>query len=276
MLSAAEKPIRVLVVDGFSNHDWEHTTQLLKGGMEGAGFKVDVSTYPSAAVERAAWQPEFQAYDVVVQNCNDIKSKDRWPRAAETALEEYVRNGGGLYVFHSANNAFPEWPEYNRMIGLGWRNRNFGSAITLDEEGEETRIPPGEGENTGHGKRADVLLTRVGDHPIHEGLPRQWIAADIEVYRYARGPVENLTVLSFAKDEKTGLNFPSEWVVEYGEGRVYSSTLGHVWHDQNDPKGMQCAGHQTLVPRVVQWLAKRKVNGTVPADFPSATEPSLR
>ena len=40
--------------------------------------------------------------------------------------EEQIREGGGLVVFHAANNAFLNWPEYNDMIGLGWREKTFG------------------------------------------------------------------------------------------------------------------------------------------------------
>lgn len=275
--AAGADEVRVLIVDGFSNHDWAHTTRLLKSTLEAAdGFSVVVSTYPAEASALEEWNPRFADYDVVIQNCNDIGGGPQWPRRVEAALEAYVAKGGGLYVFHSANNAFPAWKEYNRMIGLGWRDADFGWAITLDDQGVETRVPAGEGEKTGHGKREDVLVTRVGEHPIHAGLPRKWIAADIEVYRYARGPAENLTVLSFASDQKTGLNFPLEWTVEYGKGRVYTSTLGHVWKDQDDPEGMRCAGHQTLIPRVVQWLAQRPVDSTVPTDFPTAETPRLR
>ena len=268
-------PIRVLIVDGFSNHDWAHTTRCLQGILEQTpGIEVSVSTFTPENAAR--WNPRFRDFDVVIQNCNDIKGHERWPRRVQLALERYVADGGGLYVFHSANNAFPDWKEYNRMIGLGWRSQDYGTAITVSDDGKITRIPAGEGEGTGHGKRSDVLVTRIGDHPIHAGLPRQWMAANIEIYRYARGPAESLTVLSFARDEKTGLNFPIEWTVAYGEGRVYSSTLGHVWHDQAAPEGMRCAGHQTLIPRIVQWLAKRSVDPAVPADFPTAEESALR
>lgn len=272
------EPINVLIVDGFSNHDWQHTTQSLKSILEKAGgVRVSVSTFPGIGKEELdVWRPDFEKYDVVIQNCNDIKGHERWPRPVEIALEQFVAKGGGLYVFHSANNAFPDWLEYNRIIGLGWRNKDFGWAITLGEDGAVCRIPAGEGDKTGHGKRVDALLTRVGEHPVHAGLPRQWMAADIEIYRYARGPAENLTVLSFAKDEKTGLNFPVEWTVAYGNGRVYTSTLGHIWHDQQDPVGMQCAGHQTLIPRIVQWLAKKEVDSKLPADFPTSAARSLR
>lgn len=269
----------VLIVDGFGNHDWRHTTQCIKTLLEQSGtFEVSVSTYPAdggpAAAE--AWNPLYENFDVVIQTCNDIGGGPRWPRRVEEALERYVEKGGGLFVFHSGNNAFVPWDAYNRMIGLGWRDKDFGWAVTIGPDGNAVRIPAGEGEKTSHGARSNALLTRVGDHPIHAGLPRQWMSADIEIYRYARGPAENLTVLSFAKDEKTGLDFPIEWTVSYGAGRVYNSTLGHVWKDQAEPKGICCVAFQTLLPRAVEWLAGREVDAAVPEDFPTAESARLR
>ena len=42
--------IRVLIVDGFSNHDWKLTTQLIRAIIEPSGlFVVDVSTAPPTA-----------------------------------------------------------------------------------------------------------------------------------------------------------------------------------------------------------------------------------
>ena len=35
--NAAEHKIRVLIVDGFSNHDWKQTTALLRGVLKAAG-----------------------------------------------------------------------------------------------------------------------------------------------------------------------------------------------------------------------------------------------
>ena len=67
-------------------------------------------------------------------------------------LEKYVSSGGGLYIFHSANNAFPEWEEYNKMIGLGWRKKDFGVALTIDDTGVIVRVPAGQGRGTSHGK----------------------------------------------------------------------------------------------------------------------------
>ena len=37
----------------------------------------------------------------------------------EQAFVDYVRNGGGFVSVHAADNSFPDWKEYNEMIGLG-------------------------------------------------------------------------------------------------------------------------------------------------------------
>lgn len=273
----AKPMIRVLIIDGFSNHDWQATTadiqRILKSD---ANFLSEVSTVPSeGSDEWAQWLPVFSDYDVIVQNTTDIQVGGSWPEPAQRALEAYVSGGGGLYIFHSANNAFPEWSEYNRMIGLGWRKKSFGPAVQI-VDGKQVLIPTGEGRNTGHGPRRDTIITRMNDHPIHEGLPQQWMAADLEIYFYARGPAENMTVISYAFEPKTKMNFPIEWVIDYGEGRVYNSTYGHHWHDQAEtPEGIRCAAFQTIAVRSLYWLAGRAVPSEAPEDFPSREAISL-
>ncbi len=270
---------RVLIVDGYSNHDWKRTTQYIRLILDRAGlFETTVTTYPlhQDAETVAQWDPHFSSYDVVIQTCNDLNGNGpRWSRVIEKELESYVSKGGGLYVFHSGNNAFAAWPEYNRMIGLGWRSKDFGPALTISDTGAVVRVPAGEGPATGHGNRIDALITRLGDHPIEQNLPRQWRAADIEVYRYSRGPAENLTVLSYATDPATKLNFPIEWVVAYKRGRVFNATYGHLWANQVTPTGLECAGFQTIFVRALQWLAGKDIPATCPADFPGVDQPVL-
>lgn len=272
--------IKLLIVDGFSNHDWKRTTQaIVKILDQYGGIKIDVSTSPnsSATLEQLEnWNPDFSAYDVVLLNCNDLGNPVHWSNKTRKDLESFVSGGGGLYIFHSANNAFEDWPEYNRMIGMGWRNKNFGKAVVIGDDQSLKIIEPGDGENTSHGNRINALTTRIGSHLIQKGLPRSWVYADIEVYTYARGPMENVTILSYAKDEKYGLNFPVEWVIKYGKGNVYNSSLGHFWKDQENPPVMRCAAFQTEMHRAIQWLAKRKVDTSLPKDFPGTETISLR
>ena len=74
----------------------------------------------------------------------------------------------------------------------------------------------------------------------------------------------------------TGIDFPIEWVVSYGTGRVYNSTYGHHWHTQTEPpEGIRCVAFQTIFHRVINWLAKRPIAPGVPDDFPSAESVSL-
>jgi type 1 glutamine amidotransferase len=279
---AAPKKIHVMIIDGFSNHAWENNTAYLKKILETSGkFEVSVSTCPNRETnedEWNNWKPNFEAFPVVIQTCNNVFKEDKlnWPDRVKKSFEKYISEGGGLYVYHGGNNAFKNWPAYNQMIGLGWRSKDFGKAITVDKDEKINIVPKGEGENTGHGKRRDVLITRIGKHPIHIGMPKTWRAADLEVYRYARGPAENLQVLSFGSDEKTGLNFPLEWVVQFGKGKVYSSTYGHVWKDSIWPESIRCAAFQQTLFRVLQWLSGNEVANYVEADFPKSESPVLR
>jgi type 1 glutamine amidotransferase len=277
--AAPDKPIRVLIVDGYSNHDWRLTTSLIRGILEPTGlFAVTVSTAPPTrdAPGWDTWRPAFKDYDVVIQHSNDLGGGPPWPPEVQKAFEAFVRDGGGVYVWHGGNNAFTDWPAYNEMIGLGWRKKDFGPAIAIGEDGKTIRIPAGEGPDTGHGARLDTVVKRLGDHPIHAGLPRAWLTPDIEVYYYARGPAQRLDVLSYGFDPKTNMNWPLEWTTTYGKGRVYTSTFGHVWKGDTQPARMRCAGLQTVVVRSLQWLARRPVTWPVPADFPTADRVSVR
>lgn len=278
--AATEPKIRVLIVDGCSNHDWQLTTRCIRAILEPTGlFDVAVSTAPPTAASPGwdRWRPKFRDYDVVIQNYNDLGGGAPWPAEVRADFEAFVSKGGGVYVWHSGNNAFPDWPAYNRMIGLGWRKKDQGVALRIDDDESIVRIASGDGPDTNHGARFDALIVRLGDHPIHQGMPRRWKAANIEVYNYPRGPAEDVEVLSYARDEaRTKLNWPIEWTVSYGKGRVYTSTLGHVWKGDVQPVTVRDAAVQTLLVRALQWLAKRPVTFPVPSDFPSETATSVR
>ncbi len=272
------KPIAVLIVDGFSNHDWKQTTTVTKWILEKSGrYKVDVSTIPSDSIEQITWKPEFKKYAVVIQNTNNIQNpKLRWPAQAEQELEKYVRDGGGLYILHSANNAFPHWKEYDKMIGLGWRPNTVGYALEIDADKNIIRLPPGEGKGTSHGARFNAVIHILNRHPINKDYPEQWQTASTEVYNFPRGPAENLTVLSYTYDS-TGTHrmWPVEWVVTYGKGRVYNSSMGHLWRGDIYPPAYRCIGYQTTVIRATEWLATGKVTYPVPVNFPAKDSLSL-
>jgi type 1 glutamine amidotransferase len=279
LIAETPSPIRVLIVDGYSNHDWRRTTKLLTKLMESTGrFVVSVSTAPTSttAMATSSWQPPFSQHDVVIQTCNDLHGGPSWPRPVQQALEDFVRNGGGLLVFHAANNAFLDWPEYDRMIGLGWRPQQRGWAVAVNSDGSLLRFPPGEGRRTTHGPRGERVVVRLGAAALHTGLPACWKTPQLEIYQYPRGAAENLVILSYAYDSASGLNWPIEWTVAYGRGHVYGSTFGHIAVGDGQTEALRCVGVQTVLIRALQWLAQREPDWPVPTDFPDESTVQLR
>jgi hypothetical protein len=122
----AASPIRVMLLDGQQSrsHPWEPTSPALKKMLEEAGlFQVDQVTSPPVGGDFSKFKPAFAKYQVVVLNYDT--TDDQWPTDLKASFEQYVQNGGGLVVFHGADNSFPGWRAFNLMIGIGgWRGRN--------------------------------------------------------------------------------------------------------------------------------------------------------
>lgn len=274
-----KKKYDVLIVDGFSNHDWQRTTELVKQILEESElFNVSISTVPNMkdTAVWADWHPDFKQFHVVIQNTNNIHDTTlHWPKKAKLAIEEYMNSGGGLYVLHSANNAFPHWKTYNRIIGLGWRKKESGVALQVAKDKSIVRIMKGEGKDTYHGPRKDMVIKILTDHPINRQMPREWKSPNMELYKFARGPAKEVTILSYAKDGETGINWPVEWVVDYKKSRVYNSSMGHLWKGDSYPMSYRCVGFRTILIRATEWLASGKTTYAVPANFPTENKISL-
>lgn len=268
--------IKVLIVDGFNNHNWQQTTFVVKTILEKSDlFEVSVSTAPSEVNDPKwnDWNPNFKKYDVVIQNTNNIHNPAiKWPVKVQKSLEKYIKKGGGLHILHSANNAFSDWPAYNEMIGLGWRTKDEGIAIQITSDKQLKYIPKGEGETTYHGPRNDQVIHILKNHPINNGFPNTWKTPNMELYKYARGTAKNITILSYAFDEKTNINWPVDWVVTYGKGRIYNSSLGHLWKDEIYPASYRCVGFQTTLIRATEWLATKNTTYKIPQNFPTENE----
>lgn len=269
--------LRLLIVDGQNNHNWEDTTKLMSSFLEETGrFTVDVATTPPQGASQEAWngfRPRFSDYDVVLSNYNG----ELWPEPVQKALEKYVSGGGGLVIVHAANNAFPQWTEFNKMIGLGWRGAEYGKRVTLDDDGKVVVTPPGEGPGAGHGPQHQFqVIVRDPEHPVMKGMPRKWMHAKDELYHGQRGPAEHMHILATAysaPDKRgTGANEPMVWWIPYGKGRVFTTVMGHVGRNSKDMQAMQCLGFQTVVKRGSEWAATGKVTLPIPAHFPTATE----
>lgn len=269
------KRLRALIIDGQNNHDWKSTTPLLRSALESSGrFMVDVATTPAAGKDMSSFRPSFADYDVIVSNYNG----DRWPKQTEADFEKFVAGGGGFVTVHAANNAFADWPEYNRMIGLGgWfgRTDKSGPYVYLNEGGAIVTDHGKGGPSGHHGPQHEFQIRKRGPkHPITDGLPDRWMHTKDELYDSLRGPAEDMTILAtaYSAPEYNGTrrHEPMLMVLDYGKGRVFHTALGHADYS------MKCVGFITTLQRGAEWAATGKVTIPVPKDFPTADKSSSR
>lgn len=272
------KPIPVMLLDGEQGgpyHAWQETTPYLKKMLDEAGvFATTVVTAPPAGGDFANFKPEWKKYKVVVANY-DVPD-ERWSDELKASFETYMREGGGLVSVHAADNAFPKWVAWNKMIGIGgWRGRDEKSGpLWYYKEGklQKDETP---GRAGSHGARQPYkVVNRVVDHPVTKGLPVEWMHVADELYATLRGPGENMTVLStaysVASNRGTDRDEPILMALAYGKGRVFHTVMGH------DIAALNCVGFIATFQRGTEWAATGKVTQKVPADFPTAEKASTR
>ena len=280
VLSAcSDMQVTGVIITGQNNHNWPVSHVALKKTLENSGlFKMDVAVSPSAGEDMSAFTVDFSKYKLVVLDYNG----DPWSDDMKAAFEEFVRNGGGVIVYHAADNAFTEWDEFNKMIALGgWGGRDEKSGPYVYWKDGRLIKDPSPGFGGSHGARHEyVMNSRCNNHPVVEGLPARWKHATDELYDRMRGPgnIKDLLYSAYSPEEKggSGREEPLVFTVDYGKARIFHIMLGHAGDSLEDNVAMQCTGFQTLLLRGAEWCAKGKVTQKVPADFPTETEISLR
>ncbi len=261
---------KALIISGQNNHTCEASTPILKEILDNTGlFDCYIAISPPSGEDMSGFTPKFSDYDLVVLDYTG----DPWPDETNQAFLDYVSAGGGVVVYHAADNAFPEWEEFNKVIGLGgWGKRDETNGPYVRwKDGKITKdFSPGRGGSHGQ-QHAFRVTTREENHPITNGLPSAWLHAQDELYSELRGPAENLTVLAtaFADTSKggTGEHEPVLMTIQYGQGRVFHTVLGHVMGTGPYP-AVECVGFIVTLQRGAEWAVSGAVTQSVPEAFP--------
>lgn len=279
--TAGPGSIHVMLLTGQSSiyHDWEKSSRTIEQILDATGlFDVEVVRTPAEGA-MADFSPPWTEFDVVVMDYDG----DAWPAATQEAFEAYLAGGGGLVLVHAADNAFPDWPEFQLMSGVGgWRGRDESAGPMLRWRDGRARLDTGRGTALHPPQHDFRIITRAAEHPVMRGLPPVWMQANDELYSQLRGPAENVTILATAKADEsmrgaTGEHEPMLMTIRYGQGRVFHTTLGHVAPSDELPVAtMSSVGFIVTLQRGTEWAATGRVTQDVPDDFPGPDAPSLR
>jgi uncharacterized protein len=273
-----ESGYKTLIITGQNNHEWKISSPILKQILDETGlFSSEIMITPEKGGDMNTFNPDFSKYKLVVLDYNG----DSWSEKTNAAFLDYVKNGGGLVVYHAADNSFPGWREYNEMTGLGgWGDRNEKDGPYVYYKNDELVIDTSAGPGGTHGKRREFIVrTRVPDHPVMKGLPARWFHGTDELYSLLRGPAENMQILATAFSDSaagggTMRDEPMMMAITCEKGRIFHTAMGHA--DEDGGPAMQCAGFIVTLQRGAEWAVTGNVTQPVPFDFPNASGVVLR
>jgi cytochrome c len=164
------------------------------------GFQVD--TTKDASLFTEANLKQYKSI-IFLSTTGDVLNADQ-----QTAMENYIKSGGGFVGVHAAADTEYEWPWYNKLVGAYFKSHPNNPNV-----------------------RKAVVEVVNKKHPATKGLPEKWERSD-EWYNY-KNINPDLKVLakldekSYEGGENDG-NHPIIWHHEYDGGRAFYTGGGHT------------------------------------------------
>ena len=255
--AAAPKPLRVLLFAGGCCHDYAVQHLILKEGLEArAHVEVDAihSFDRSTKATFAPYaKPDWaKGYDVIVHDeCSaDVKDVAYVNNilAAHRAGIPAVNLHCAMHSYRVGNISQPVVP-------------GSPDALWFDLLGLQS---------TGHGPQEPIQLTTLAkDHPIMQGQPewttvREELYNNVKIFPTATPLVRGKQLLKQKDGSERAVESVVTWVNQYGNTRVFSSTVGHNNDTVADPRYLD------LVTRGLLWSCDQ-LNATYLKPAPATT-----
>jgi type 1 glutamine amidotransferase len=216
---------RALVVrGGWEGHNPVEATERFIPFLEESGFTVSVHDTPEAYCDA----DELARTDLVLQCYTQGVASDE----AVNCLSAAVRAGTGMAGWPGGIvDSFRGSPDYLHLTGGQWAAHPGGFVDYV----------------------VDVVPDRA-DHPVVDGINRQWKHHTEQYWCLTDNLNDVLATSTFEVTPETPwraqLTVPAVWTRQWGEGRVFVSTIGHKLEDLDVPEV------RTLTERGLLWAAR--------------------
>ena len=222
----AAQSVRLVIMSG--SHGYQ-TNQFLQMFRDNHEVTFESVVHPNALVKL---RPENATnFDVLVMY--DYAQKIS-PEAQADYLD-FLKAGKGVVILHHAIAAYPQWPEYEKILG----GRYYLQPKTLVNGVEKLRSRAKEGAH---------IAVKVADasHPVTRGL--QDFEIDDETYFGYDVAPDSHVLLSTTNTN----NAPTlAWSRSYQGARIVYIQLGH------DHLAYENPNYRKLVAQAIRWVAKR-------------------
>lgn len=215
----AETKNALFVWGGWDGHEPKKCVDIFAPWLEEQGFEVEVSNSLDSYLD----VEKLKTLDLIVQ----AFTMAQITREQEKGLLEAVKSGVSLAGWHGGlGDSFRNNTEYQFMVGGQWVAHPGG---VID------------------------YMVNVTDHkhPITKGL--EDFQMHSEQYYMHVDPLNHvLATTTFSADHAPwidGVVMPVVWTKNYGKGRIFYTSLGHVAADFNVPEA------RTIVQRGLLWAA---------------------
>jgi type 1 glutamine amidotransferase len=225
--SAADSPapLKVLLITGGCCHDYTAQKAILADGLRERGlFDVEVVQQGGSATNSKieVYSPDDWAddFDIIIHDeCfSDVKDQ-----AYVDRILKPHRDGKPAVVLHCAMHCYRDGrDEWFKFCGV--TSRRHGAHY------------------------AHEVLNRDAAHPIMRGFPAGWANPAGELY-WIEKVWDTAHPLASAKNREQGNEEVCVWTNQFGQGRVFGTTLGHHNETVSSPEYLD------LVTRGVLWAA---------------------
>jgi type 1 glutamine amidotransferase len=223
--SAAEK-LKVMIVTGGHGFEKEPFFKMFENNSEISFTTASHSGANASVYER----DDLLSYDVAVLY-------DMPKEINESQKQNFLSlfdKGIGVVVLHHALVSYPNWPEYEKIIGGHYSEPDPKRPGTVTEQ-------------AGYQHDVDIPVVIVAkNHPVTAGLNDFMINDEIYWGFQVRPGVTTLITTTHPKSGK-----PLGWTRMQGKSRLVYLQLGHGPSAFNDPN------YRKLLAQSIRWTAKR-------------------